>query len=103
MSFCSSIILGKLIARPTSIVTTTYDLVNCVKQEIDKYGYDADLNHIDVSQITDFSNVFAYSDFIGDISKWNVSNDETLMSMFAHSKFNGNLLMRDMSSTVYLN
>ena len=33
--------------------------------------------------------MFEYSVFNGDISKWNVSNVENMISMFAHSNFTG--------------
>ena len=101
MSFSSSVILKKSTERPPIVVETSYDLIECVKQEIDKYGWDADLNHIDVSKVTDFSRVFEYSEFNGDISKWDVSKGESFISMFAHSKFNGNILAWDTSSAIY--
>ena len=35
---------------------------------------DADLNHLDVSRVTDMRYLFNGSEFDGDISGWNVSN-----------------------------
>jgi len=37
------------------------------------------------------SYLFLESDFNGDISEWDVSNVESMYSMFANSKFNGDI------------
>ena len=44
----------------------------------------ADLNWIDVSEIEDLSTIFAYLDFYGDISKWDVSHAKNMFGMFMH-------------------
>ena len=49
-------------------------LVSLVEEHLKKHGYSCDLNHIDVSQITDLSFFFSESIFNGDISQWDVSN-----------------------------
>ena len=102
MSFSSFAISDKNTEREKVVVTTNYDLIECVIHEVDKYGIDANLNHIDVSGVTDFSRVFEYSKFNGDISEWDVSHGETFTEMFSNSEFNGNIMKWDMSSAVYL-
>lgn len=67
------------------------ELINLIKELIKERGYKADLNDIDVSNVTDMSNIFYNSSFDGDISKWNVSKVTTMRGMFTHSNFNGNI------------
>ena len=50
------------------------NLKDLIKQEIKQNGPNCDLNHIDVSNVTNMFNTFSYSPFNGDISEWNVSN-----------------------------
>lgn len=69
-----------------------------VNTEIMKYGFKADLNHIDVSKVTDMSFLFADSEFNGDISKWDVSNVTDMAGMFYNSKFNGDISKWDVSN-----
>ena len=57
------------------------ELKKIIEQEIEKQGWNADLNHIDVSQIDDMSFLFANSNFNGDISEWDVSNVENMKEM----------------------
>lgn len=43
------------------------------------------------------SDLFYYSEFNGDISKWDVSNVENMNSMFEESSFNGDISKWDVS------
>ena len=62
-----------------------------ISQEIRKYGTNADLNHIDVSNVTIMRFMFGNSEFNGDISNWDVSNVTDMSYMFKNSEFNGDI------------
>ena len=57
-------------------------LKDLIHQEIKQNGPNCDLNHIDVSNVTNMFNTFRDSKFNGDISKWNVSNVTDMYNMF---------------------
>lgn len=71
-----------------------------IEAEMHEFGPTCSLNHLDVSYISDFSNLFSdentysptsRSNFIGDISDWNVSNATSMHRMFEGSQFNGDI------------
>ena len=77
---------------------TKKELRNIILQRIEAEGKEVDLNDIDVSKITDMSNLFEYTDFNGNISKWDVSNVENMSRMFYHCKsFNQDISRWDVS------
>ena len=87
----------------TAFPKSKNELKQMIKKEINEKGYNCDLNHIDVSKITNMSLLFStlgygLSLFNGDISKWDVSNVETMCGMFWDSKFNGNISKWDVSN-----
>jgi surface protein len=98
MKNLKDIILEKLIInKNTKVQNYNYfpkdrkELRELIEKLIKERGFDADLNDIDVSEITDMHSLFLNSRFNGDISKWNVSNVTTMYSMFRNSLFNGDI------------
>ena len=73
------------------IKTTNDNIAEIIRYEINRLGDNADLNHIDVSDITHMAHLFSKSKFNGDISKWNVSNVTDMSFMFYNSQFNGDI------------
>lgn len=82
-----------------TIIAKNKQILEClIEHAIEINGKQCDLNHIDVSQITDMSYIFAESSFNGDISKWDVSNVESMYGMFADSQFKGDISNWDVSN-----
>ena len=94
---------------------TTDELIDCIKEKIEKEGLGTkdkplDLNDIDTSKITDMSNLFNNFGSYGiklkrlskngyfDISDWNVSNVKNMHTMFYESSFDGDLSDWDVSN-----
>lgn len=80
------------------IIATNDTLRNIISQEIKKYGTNADLNHIDVNNVTDMRQLFSFSRFNGDISNWDVSNVTDMCMMFCGSEFKGDISKWDVSN-----
>lgn len=67
------------------------ELIQHVKDHIRTYGPTCDLNHLDVSKLSDFHHVFDGTNFNGDVSRWDVSNATTLFALFHRTEFNGDV------------
>ena len=73
------------------VVNNKSELIKLLGQRIEEQGLECDLNDIDVSKVTDMSELFYKSKFSGDISKWDVSNVRNAYGMFLNSKFDGDI------------
>jgi hypothetical protein len=51
-------------------------------------GFNDPLSHWDVSNVTNMTGMFKYSNFNGDISNWNVNNDTIMSHMFNKNALN---------------
>ena len=85
--------LNQLIAELTKVVARDKEhLKELIKEAIEEKGPNCDLNFIDVSHVTDMSQLFHDTVFNGDISKWDVSNVTKMNGMFFKAwKFDGDI------------
>ncbi len=80
--------------RKTSgkIHATDETIKDIVIDQIKLFGHGACLDHVDVSEVFDMSELFANTGFCGDISSWHVTNVIDMTGMFRNCKdFNGDL------------
>ena len=78
---------------------TKQELKAIIKKRIEKEGNEVDLNDIDVSKITDMSDLFVGTDFNGGISNWNTSNVTDMSFMFYDCEsFNQDIYQWDVSN-----
>ena len=104
MKTLQNYITEKILINKNSKIAYNYhpktrdELKDIIDQRIESEGNKCDLNDIDTSNIIDMSDLFEYSDFNGDISKWNVSNVKTMYGMFYKSEFNGNIYKWNVSN-----
>ena len=69
-------------------------LASIIGKEMQDHGNACSLNHVDISNITDLSNVFEDLPFVGDISQWNTSNVTNMDNLFKNSRFKGKPLRK---------
>ena len=78
----------KLVIKKRKIIDYKYfpktkkELRDIIEQRIKEEGNEVDLNAIDVSNITDMSDLFYGTNFNGNISNWDVSNVTNMRFMF---------------------
>ena len=83
------------------VATDPSHLQTLIRQTLHLNGDASDLNHIDVSDITYFTDTFkAFPTFNGDISKWSVGNADTMKCMFKGCAFNGDISSWDVSKVL---
>ena len=84
------------------VVKATNETIHeIVKQAIAELGNEADLNFIDVSEVTNMSHLFEMEEtksFNGDISRWDVGQVADMGRMFAYSQFNGDISRWDVNN-----
>ena len=93
----------KPIGNKTSIIKATDDTIyNIVRNELKRVGPDADLNHIDVSEVTTMEALFENTGFCGDVNKWNVGKLQNATKMFSGCKdFNSDISRWDVRNLIF--
>ena len=89
-----------------TIKATDETIQKILREEVVKLGYNANLNHIDVSEVSDMSHLFSTCSlpkFYGDISLWNTENVINMCNMFHTSKFNGDITSWNVKNVHYMN
>ena len=106
MKTLQNYIIEKILINKNSKLAYNYypktkdELADIIKRKIESEGNDCNLNDIDTSNITDMSDLFEYSDFNGDISRWNVSKVTNMKCMFAYSNFNSDISKWNVSNVI---
>jgi surface protein len=74
----------KLLIRDIAIykVRDTKELLNIIDNFSKQFGNKCNLNWIDTTAITNMNSLFSFTEFDGDISKWNVRNVKDMECMF---------------------
>ena len=103
MKSLSTYIQEKLIIKKSNkykyFPQTKEELRAIIEERIKDKGNEVDLNDIDVSNITDMSNLFNETNFNGDISGWDVSNVTDAYCMFYNCEsFNKDISNWDVSN-----
>lgn len=73
------------------VVSDLKTLRKVVLAAINEHGSSVDLNHINVGGLDDFTSLFEYTDFCGDVSQWDMARADYTNAMFAGTPFNGDL------------
>ena len=109
MKSLSSYIQEKLIIKKNKSNNYKYfpktkeELKDIILKRIEAEGNKVDLNDIDVSEITDMSELFRETDFNGDISGWDVSNVTNMCAMFYECEsFNQDISGWDVSNVKWI-
>ncbi len=88
----------RLIRDYTVIARDRKHLEELLDEAFCKRGDECDLNFIDVSNVTDMSDLFCIFNYNANISKWNTKNVTDMSRMFIYSDFDGDISNWDTSS-----